>query len=76
MVSISRCGCIKDPDLDRHRCSGEGTEKMVDAAAAAAQHLLAENLTPVFDVSTLRALWRAGHRDLAVELAEHWRLAG
>jgi hypothetical protein len=45
------------------------TDKQVKGARAAAEHLLACDLTPLMDVDTLRALWRAGHRELAAELA-------
>jgi hypothetical protein len=44
-----------------------------DAAVDAVEHLLAHHLLPIVDTDTCRALWRAGHRELAVDLA---RLAG
>jgi hypothetical protein len=38
---------------------------MVDAAAAAARHLLGIGLAPVLDRDTLRGMWRHGHHRLA-----------
>jgi hypothetical protein len=64
---LGPCGCIRDPDHDRHRCAGI-SPKMVDAAAEAARHLLAVDLVPVFDLPTLRAMWRSGYADLVDEL--------
>jgi hypothetical protein len=45
---------------------------------AAAEHLLALNLTPIFDLGTAQAMWRAGHhRILArVHVATDYGLAG
>ncbi len=42
--------------------------RMVDAAAQAAKHLLAMDLFPVFDIETLRAMWRSGYAELVDEL--------
>ena len=65
------CGrCVRDPDLDRHRCRGGLSEKMVDAAADAAAHLIGVGYVPIFDTATLRAMWRAGDRELAQQLYE------
>jgi hypothetical protein len=45
----------------------------LDAAAAAAKHLLQAGLPPMFDVDTLRGMWRHGHH----QLAQHcYQLAG
>ena len=44
------------------------SEVHVQAAVDAAHHLLAANLPAVFDRDTLRAMWRAGHRELITEL--------
>jgi hypothetical protein len=44
------------------------TAVQVDGAVAAAEHLLDAGLPPLFDVDTLRGMWRQGHRDLARDL--------
>ena len=44
------------------------SEKQIDAAAAAAAHLLAHGYTPVFDIETLRTMWKAGHHQLVDDL--------
>jgi hypothetical protein len=45
------------------------SEVMVDGAVAAAHHLRAENLPPIFDRATVSAMRRRGYRRLAEELA-------
>ena len=64
----ARAGCIRDPDHDRHRCRGEISDKMREAAADAARHLTANGYLPLFDAPTLRELWRSGYADLVDEL--------
>jgi hypothetical protein len=44
------------------------SDKMVDGALQAAHHLRDAGLTPIFDLPTLRALWRSGHHKLVDEL--------
>jgi hypothetical protein len=41
---------------------------MVEAAAAAAEHLWRHGLPPILDIGTVRALWRTEHRELAGRL--------
>jgi hypothetical protein len=48
------------------------SEKQLDAAINAAEHLLAIGLPPLFSVDTIRALWRRD-RELSESLA---KLAG
>jgi hypothetical protein len=48
---------------------------MIDGAADAAAHLLAHGLTPVFDIDTLREMWRAGHHRLVDRLRSDYGLA-
>ena len=52
------------------------SEKQVDGYNAAAEHLRDLGLTPAAFAPELRRLWRRGDRELAVELAEEWGLAG
>ncbi len=60
------CGCA---DPWPCRCSRPPlSDKQVDAVVQAAEHLFDAGYPPIFDVPTLRALWR-GHRELAEELA-------
>jgi hypothetical protein len=40
----------------------------VQAAVDAAEHLLDNGLTPLFDMATMQALWRAGNRELVEQL--------
>ena len=42
----------------------ELSQKQIEAAAEAAEHLLALDLLPIFDLDMLRAMWRAGFRRL------------
>ena len=49
--------------------------KMVDAGAAAAEHLLEHGLVPVFDVATLRLMWKAGHHRLVDRVRGDYGLA-
>jgi hypothetical protein len=44
------------------------SDVQVQGAADAARHLLANDLLPVFDNNTLRALWRAGHSELVEQV--------
>ncbi|MGD1237285.1 hypothetical protein [Mycobacterium seoulense] len=52
------------------------TRPQIDGAVAAAEHLLTQGLPPVFDIGVIRAMWKAGHRDLACDLwaiyADRW----
>lgn len=70
MPPLAPCGCIRDPDHDQHRCRGPISERMVDAGAQAAHHILSHGCTPLLELETLRALWRRGgdDRKLAQEL--------
>jgi hypothetical protein len=68
MPPLGRCGCIRDPLFDRHHCGSEISGRMVHAAAMAAHHLLDAGYPPIFDVATLRAMWRAGHHQLVDQL--------
>lgn len=52
------CGCA-DPWVCRCH-EADPSERMVDAAADAAHHLLDLGLFPVLDLDTQRALWRRG----------------
>jgi hypothetical protein len=64
---ISTCPCIRDPEVDRHRCVGGITDKMAEAAVVAAEHLQLLDTPGLFDRSTCQAMWRAGHHELAAE---------
>lgn len=62
---MGEVGNIRDPWKP---WPGQLSDKQIEGAAAAAGHLAAAGLPPLFDVDTLRALWRAGHRGLADSL--------
>jgi hypothetical protein len=74
-IPTCMCGrCVRDPDLDRHRCGDEISDVQAEAAVAAIQ-LLDQLGTPgLLDDRTCRAMWRIGHRRLAT--AVHRRTAG
>jgi hypothetical protein len=74
MAPIPPCGCVRDPDVDRHRCDGEISERMAEAAVAAAMHLDQLGTPALLDEQTCRAMWRIGYRNLAE--AVHRRTAG
>jgi hypothetical protein len=68
------CGCIRDPDYDRHVCGGEISDNMAEAAVAAVV-LLDQLGTPgLLDERTCRAIWRIGQHRIAT--AVHRRSAG
>jgi hypothetical protein len=71
------CACVRDPDHDRHRCDALSDQQIVGAVAAA-HHLLARDLPPIFDRSTLVELWRNGHHRLVdrVRGVDDYDLAG
>jgi len=74
MTPLPPCGCIRDPEIDQHRCGADISDHMAEAAAAAIV-LLDQLGTPgLLDHRTCRAMWRAGHRRLAT--AVHLRTAG
>lgn len=63
---ISSCGCIRDPEVDVHRCGDEITDVQAAAAVAAAEHLAASGIRGLFDADTCRAMWPLNHQ-LAAE---------
>lgn len=65
---IGICGCIRDPDHDRHGCGGEITDRQLQGAVDAAPHILDAGYLPIFDLPTLRELWKSGHHQLVDEL--------
>jgi hypothetical protein len=64
---ISTCGCVVDPDFDRHDCHDDITDVMADAAVSAALHLLAVGTAGIFSKDLCRTMWRRGHPQLAAE---------
>ena len=67
------CG-HRDPWPCRHY-EPPPTQRMVDAGAAAAAHLLELGHTPILKTDVLRGLWRRGGADR--QLAQHlYELAG
>ncbi|WRO42740.1 Hypothetical protein MUW33_2790 [Mycobacterium canetti] len=74
MTPISPCGCIRDPEHDRHRCDSEISDRRARAAVDAIVHLDRAGYPGLADDRTCRAMWQIGHRDLAV--AVHRRTAG
>jgi hypothetical protein len=65
---IGTCGCIRDPQHDRHRCGDQITDRQLQGAVDAAHHILEAGYLPIFDVPTLRELWKSGHHQLVDEL--------
>lgn len=68
---LEPCGCVRDPDHDRHRCHGDMTLAEADAVIAAANYLESLGVAPLFDSRTLRAVWRLlpEHRSRLEDLA-------
>lgn len=74
LAPLPPCGCIRDPDRDRHRCGGEISDHMAEAAVTALEHLDELGTPGLLDRRTCQAIWRIGHRRLAD--AVHRRSAG
>lgn len=74
MEPLGTCGCVRDPDVDRHRHHGEISDKMTEAAVAAVELLDGLGTPGILNTATCQAVWRAGNRDLA--LAVHRRTTG
>jgi hypothetical protein len=74
MAPIPPCGCVRDPDVDRHRCGGEISNHMAEAAVTAINHLDQLGTPGLLDERSCRAMWRIGHRNLAE--AVHRRTGG
>jgi hypothetical protein len=73
-LPVLACGCS---DPWPCRCSDPPpSAKMLDAATDAAGHLLACGLEPLFDVDTLRRLWRRGGSDRQLAERLHRRCGG
>lgn len=74
MPPTSRCGCIRDPEYDRHTCGREISDHQAEAAAAAIIRLDALGFPGLLDDSTCRTMYRVGYRHLATNV--HRRTAG
>lgn len=74
LTPIGGCGCVRDPDVDRHRHDGEISDHQADAAVAAVELLDSLGTPGLLDTATCQAVWRAGHRRIAV--AVHARTTG
>lgn len=68
-MPLGTCGCIRDPQFDRHRCGGDITDVQADGAAAALDHLAQLGYPGIVDINTCRAIWRRGLRAQAVGYA-------
>lgn len=74
MPPLSPCGCVRDPVYDRHRCDGEISDHMAEAAIAAVAHLDRLGIPGLLDTRTCRDIWRLGFRRLAHQV--HRRSSG
>jgi hypothetical protein len=70
---LGPCGCIRYPEVDKHRCESQISDAQADAAVAAIQHLDGLGTPGLLSNDTCRALWRKGFRDLAIEVDERTR---
>jgi hypothetical protein len=72
LAPLGRCGCIRDPLHDHHRCGDEITENMATGYKAAVLHLRSLGVLPAPLIPEMQALWRRGgaDRQLAQELFE------
>jgi hypothetical protein len=68
MAPLQPCGCVRDPDHDRHFCGAELSDTQLQGAVHAAHHILDAGYLPIFDLTTLRGLWQSGHHQLVDEL--------
>jgi hypothetical protein len=68
MTPLGPCGCIRHPDVDKHRCDQQVTDVQAEAAAAAIRHLQMVGAPGLLDDDTCRAMWRIGFRELAAEV--------
>ncbi len=71
---LGTCSCIRDPLTDRHRCNGEISDKMAQAAVAAIHTLDAFGTPGLLDRQTCEAIYRLGYRRLALDV--HRRSTG
>jgi hypothetical protein len=62
------CGCIRHPEVDKHRCQTGISDLQAEAAAAAIAHLDELGTPGLLDRDTCQALWRIGYRDMAAEV--------
>src|SRR4051812_8926519 len=62
LTPLGPCGCVRDPDVDRHRCDGDVSDYQAEAALAAVELLDGLGTPGLADPSTCRAMWRIGHR--------------
>ena len=70
---IGPCGCIRDPDLDKHRCGVRSlTEHQLDGWRSAAIGIIEGGNAPIVPIEVVRRLWRRGgcDRQLAQQLWE------
>lgn len=74
MVPLGPCGCIRHPEVDKHRCHLGVSDLQAEAAAAAIEHLDQLGTPGLLDTDTCQALWRIGYHDVAVEV--HGRSQG
>lgn len=79
MTPLSVCGCIRDPERDRHWCDPNRppTEVDVDGYGAAVAHLDRHGLTAAPRLDELRELWRRGgvERRLAQSVIQRWAVS-
>jgi hypothetical protein len=68
MPPLAPCGCIRHPEVDRHRCDSAISDKQAEAASAAIQHLDEVGTPGLLDEDTCRAMSRIAFRDLAIEV--------
>jgi hypothetical protein len=73
---IGRCGCIRDPDLDKHRCGARPlSDHQVDGWRSAAIDIIEDGYVPIVPAEVVRRLWKRGGRDRRLAQQLH-RLAG
>lgn len=74
-LPVLDCGHV-DPWTCRHDAD-DITDQYIDGYRDAAQHLLANGLTPAPNLAAMRAMWRRGgaERDLVRVIAERWQVS-
>lgn len=75
-LPVLDCGHA-DPWTCKCSDSDNATDQYIDGYRDAAQHLLAQGLTPAPNLPAMRGMWKRGGDDqrLAVRIAQRWEIA-
>lgn len=76
-LPVLNCGHADPWTCKCHDNTDEATDQYIDGYRDAAQHLLAQGLTPAPNLPAMRGMWKRGGDDqrLAVRIAQLWEVA-